>query len=172
MKMIVLGRLGRDAELRYTANQEPVMNLALAYNYGKKEDNTTQWLDATVWGKRAEAIAQWMVKGQQLMVTVNDVHIETYDGKDGPGHKLVGRVEDIEFGAAPPDGGGQRSGGGQGQQRSNGGGQQRQAPQQRQQPERSPGQRSNQQRQAAPARQPAASGGASGFDDMDDDIPF
>lgn len=172
MKMIVLGRLGRDAELRYTPQNEPVMNLALAYNYGKKENGNqpTQWLDATCWGKRAEALAQYMLKGQQLMVTVSDVHIETYEGKDGPGHKLVGRVEDIEFGAPPSDGGGQ------GQQRSNGGGQQRQAPQQqRQQPERSPGQRSNQQRQAAAPRQPANSGGAgaSGFDDMDsDDIPF
>ena len=50
-KMIGMMRLGRDAELRYTPNNEPVTNLSLAYTHGKAGQDgkrPTQWIDATL----------------------------------------------------------------------------------------------------------------------------
>ena len=89
--------LGRDAELRYTQSGTAVCSLALAYNYGQKDQATgnqpTQWIDAALWGKQAEALAQYLVKGTRLMVSLNDIHIETYPKNDGTqGFKLVGNV--------------------------------------------------------------------------------
>jgi len=136
-------RIGRDAELR-TAGQSSVINLALAYNYGKKEsggDRPTQWIDASLWGKRAEALEQYLVKGQQVYAVIGDVHVETYDKRDGgTASKLVGVISDIELVGGRP----QQSGGGERRERE-----ERPAP-----------------RREAPKPAP------SGFDDMDDDIPF
>lgn len=158
MKLIGLARVGRDAELRYVPSGEAVINIALAYNYGKKEagnNQPTQWVDAALWGKRAEALAQYIVKGQQFLVEVRDAHIEIYQKTGGgEGSKLVGTVADIEFAGPAPQ---QQAAGGQQ------GGQQRSAP--------AAQNRSQSQQQRPAARQPAG-GGSTGFDDMDDDIPF
>ena len=142
-KMIGMMRLGRDAELRYTPNNEPVTNLSLAYAHGKAGQDgkrPTQWIDATLWGKRAEALTQYLTKGGLHCFTLDELNIQTFQKQDGSsGMKLVARVLDVELGArqdaapapaarpAPPP--------------------QRQAP--------------------APAPRPS-----SGFDDMDDSIPF
>lgn len=176
MKLIGLARLGRDGELRRLPSGEAVINLALAYNYGKKVDGNqpTQWVEAAFWGSRAEALAQWLVKGQQFLIEVRDIHIETYQAKDSStGSKLVGTVDNIEFaGPAPAGNGGGQQQGNQQQQRqqapqgngnqggNNNGGYG--APQQRQQPA--------QQQRPAPQQ---SGGGASGFDDFgSEDIPF
>lgn len=99
-KLIGLARLGRDAEQRYTAGGDAVANLALAFNYGKKQDGKqpTQWVDASLWGKRAEALSQYLTKGTAIVVTLSDVHVEEFQRKDGgQGSKLVARVDDLEF---------------------------------------------------------------------------
>ncbi len=100
MKLIGVARLGNDPELRST-NSDKVMNLSLAYNYGQKDSSgnrATQWVDAALWGKRAEALADFLRKGRELYVEVRDVHIETYDKRDGgTGVKLVGTVNDIQL---------------------------------------------------------------------------
>jgi len=184
-QLIGIANLGRDAELRYTPSGQAVMNLALAFNYGRKDESgnrPTQWVDGALWGQRAEHLAEYMTRGQKVYVVIDDIHIETYQGQNGPGHKLMGNIATIEFAGAPRghdedgqggNGGGQRQpqrqgqGGGQQQRQGQGGGQQRQggqaprgsAPQQRQQ-------------QQAPRQQQQANSGSSGFDDMDDDIPF
>jgi single-strand DNA-binding protein len=139
--LIGLFTLGRDAELRTTAQGEQVASLALAYNYGRKgQDGKTpsQWVDAALWGERAGKLAEYLTKGSQFFMQVDDLHIETYDKRDGgQGVKLVGRVGQIEF---------------------------------------TLGQRPAAAPAAAPARAPAppkaASKPSTGFDDMDDDIPF
>lgn len=109
-KMFGLARLGRDAEIRTTSQGESVATLALAFSYGRKGSDgnrPTQWVDAALWGKRAEALAPYLLKGGLVSVSLEDVHIETFDGKNGPGHKLVARVVDVELaspkqaGAAP-----------------------------------------------------------------------
>lgn len=143
-----VGRLGRDAELRYTPGGDAVCNLALACEYGRKGTDgkkPTQWIDATLWGKQAEALAPYLLKGQQLYFTIDDAHVETFPKSDGTqGIKLTGRVIVIKFAGSPPQ-------------------QDQQAPQQtRQQPatrtQSRPAPQQNQQ--SAPP------------DSFDDDIPF
>lgn len=168
MQLIGLVRLGRDAELRTLPDGTPVMNLAMAYNWGKRDQSgnrQTTWVDGALFGSRAEALAQYMVKGQQLCVTVGDVHIRTYDKSDGSqGFSLSGTVREIEFAGSAQQSGGQQ------------GGQQRQQPQQRQAPQGQQrgngGYQQQRQSQQQPQRQQEYQGGGSGFDDMDTDIPF
>jgi single-strand DNA-binding protein len=93
--------LGRDAEVRFTSSGDAVASLSLAYNYGKKDaegKQPTQWVDASMWGKRAEATSQYLTKGKEIWAVLDDVHIETYKKKDGSeGFKLAARVVDIKF---------------------------------------------------------------------------
>lgn len=93
-------RLGRNPELRLLADGTPVMNLALAYNYGKKGDDgkkPTQWIEAGLFGKQASSVHPYLHKGDQVEVSIGDLHIETYEGKNGTGHKLSGRVVAFAF---------------------------------------------------------------------------
>ncbi|MEY4345278.1 MAG: hypothetical protein RL032_1110 [Pseudomonadota bacterium] len=141
MKAFGVARIGRDVEVRFTAQGEAVASLSLAFSYGRKGQDgkqPTQWVDAALWGKRAEALAPYLAKGHQIGVTLEDVHIETYTGKNGEGHKLVARVLDVQLigGQAAVAASAATA---------------RPAP-------------------IAEAAQPALAG--SGFDDMDDDIPF
>lgn len=100
-------RIGKDAELRDTASG-PVINLALASNYGKKGSDgsrPTQWVEASLWGKRAESLEQYLTKGQQIYATISDPHIETYQKRDGgEGVKLVGMISDLELVGGKPSG--------------------------------------------------------------------
>lgn len=107
MKAFGLARLGRDAEIRTTSQGESVATLALAFSYGRKGSDgnrPTQWVDAALWGKRAEALAPYLLKGGLVSVSLEDVHIETFDEKNGPGHKLAARVVDVEL-ASPKQAG-------------------------------------------------------------------
>ncbi len=101
-----LFRLGDNAELRYTPNGDAVASLSLAYNYGRKGEDgkaPTQWINASLWGKRAEATAPHLLKGGQIYAEVSDIHIETYAKKDGgEGFKLVGRIAELEFAGGRP----------------------------------------------------------------------
>jgi len=97
MKTFGLARIGRDVEVRHTSQGEAVANLALAFNYRNKGEKATQWVEASLWGKRAEALAPYLAKGGLISVTIDDVHIETYEGRNGSASKLVGRVSDIEL---------------------------------------------------------------------------
>jgi len=145
----VHGRIGRDAELRYTPNGDAVADLALGCNYGRKgEDGNypTQWVKASLWGKQAEALCEHLVNGTGIIAILSDVNVKTYTTKDGAvGNSLEGRVMAIEFTGAKPR---------EEQGRS-------QAPQSQRAPAAAP-------RAAAPKPQQAAASLA----DMEDDIPF
>jgi single-strand DNA-binding protein len=144
--LVGLFTLGRDAELRTTGQGDQVASLAIAYNYGRKGADgktPTQWVDAALWGDRAAKLAEYLTKGTQFFMQIDDLHVETYPKNDGTqGVKLVGRIGQIEFTR----------------------GQRPAAPAQ---PAQRPAAR-------APARDVSQtpSPKASGFDDMDDDIPF
>lgn len=104
MSTILVGlfRIGRDAEIRYTASGDAVASLSLAYDYGVKKDAKgylpSQWIDAALWGKRAESLCQYLTKGTRVYAVIEDVHIETFEKRDGgQGHKLTGRVQNIRF---------------------------------------------------------------------------
>lgn len=100
--LTVFGNIGRDAELRYTQNGMAVCSVPVAYNYGMKDPNTgykpSQWVECTLWGKQAEALAQYLVKGQQVHVSIRDLHIEEFTKNDqSKGFKLTGTVAEIVF---------------------------------------------------------------------------
>ena len=95
-----LARIGKDVEVRYSPNGDAIANLSLAFTYGKKGADgkrPTQWVDATLWGKRAESLAPYLKKGGQIVVYLSDINIQTYDSKSGQGVKLVGKVDDLEL---------------------------------------------------------------------------
>jgi len=152
MKLIGLVRLGRDAETRYMPDGTAVCGFSGAFNYGRKGDDgkqPSQWVEFSLWGSRAEKLAEYLLKGTQLFVVASEAHVETYEKRDGGGGvKLVARVDDLQFAGSKADSGGDQ------QQRA---------------PAPAP-------RQAAPSSRPAARTaapkGGTGFDDMDDDIPF
>lgn len=103
-KLFGLARIGRDAEVKFTPGGDAVAGLALAFDYGKKENGKkpTQWVNGALWGKRAEALAPYLLKGQQVVVTLDDVHIRSWDKDGKQGFALEGRVIDIEFAGSPP----------------------------------------------------------------------
>lgn len=148
MHLTGIARLGKDAEVRFTPSGQQVANMALAFNYGRRGDDgnrPTQWVDASLWGDRAEKLAPHLLKGQRIYVVLEEPHIETYEGRNGPGSKLVARIASLEFVGSKPDSAGQG-----------------QTPRQQQAPQ-----------QSAPQRQaPTQQSSAGGFGDFDDDIPF
>lgn len=99
--LVGLFTLGRDAEIRNTSGGDVVAGLALAYNYGRKgQDGKTpsQWVDAALWGERAQKLSEYLTKGRQFFMQIDDLHVETYQKHDGTqGVKLVGRVGQLEF---------------------------------------------------------------------------
>ena len=145
MKAFGMARIGRDAEVRYSTGGEPVANISLAFSYGRKGDDgnrPTQWVEGSLWGKRAESLAPYLTKGSVVLAELEEVHTETYTGKNGEATKLVGRVSNIELTGGRPAGAAPAS-----------------AP--------SPAPVPQAQRKA-----PALAIAGSGFDDMDSDIPF
>ena len=96
-----VGRLGRDAEVRYTPSGTAVANLAVAFNFGKKNEQgnrDSQWLDLSLWGKQAESLSQYLTKGTQVSITADAPHIEYYIKNDGAQQgKLVANIINIEL---------------------------------------------------------------------------
>lgn len=72
-KVIIVGRLGQDPEMRYTPSGQPVTHFSVATDRrwtdqeGQQQDETT-WFRVSVWGKQAETCNQYLVKGQQVLV--------------------------------------------------------------------------------------------------------
>ncbi|MFB0547157.1 MAG: single-stranded DNA-binding protein [Anaerolineae bacterium] len=73
-KVIIIGNLGRDPEMRYTPDGKPVTQLSVATNRkwtdqssGESREETIWWR-VSVWGKQAETCNQYLVKGQQVLV--------------------------------------------------------------------------------------------------------
>jgi single-strand DNA-binding protein len=67
-KVILLGRLGNDPEVRTTQNGTMVATLSIATNDGMGENITTEWHRVVVFGKTAEIIQRYASKGSQLFV--------------------------------------------------------------------------------------------------------
>lgn len=101
-KLIGNFRLGRDAELRSLQDGTPVASLSLAYNYGKPDQSgnrPTTWIDGSLFGKTAEALAPYLLKGSVHEFTLEGLHIQTFDKRDGgQGTKIAARVLSVELG--------------------------------------------------------------------------
>jgi single-strand DNA-binding protein len=72
-KVILVGRLGRDPESRFTASGQPVCNFSLATDRSYKDRNgqtqkQTEWHKIVVWGKLAEICQKYLKKGSQIFV--------------------------------------------------------------------------------------------------------
>lgn len=85
---IELIRLGKDAELKTTQSGD-MLSLYAAYDVGFGEKKKTQWIGLTLFGKRAAQVAGMMVKGVQIMATMDEVQVEEYNGKAYLKAKLV-----------------------------------------------------------------------------------
>jgi len=106
MLMIGLARLGNDPELRYTQDGKAIMDLSLAFSYGRKVDGKqpTQWVTGAMWGDRCEKLKPYLAKGQLLFVSMTEPHVETYKRKDGTeGTTLRARVGELEFAGPKPE---------------------------------------------------------------------
>ncbi len=100
-KITLSGNLGADAELRSTKDGNPVATFSIAVNERRPQgDGTwgdyTNWLDCVMFGKRAEALAPWLLKGTKISL-IGHVHTRTYE-KDGQSIKRWEiRVDDLEL---------------------------------------------------------------------------
>jgi single-strand DNA-binding protein len=106
MLMIGMARLGNDPEVRYTPDGKPVMDMSLAFNYGRKVNGQqpSQWISATMWGDRCEKLKPYLSKGQLVFVSMTEPHIEEYKRKDGTtGVSLRARVGELEFAGSRPE---------------------------------------------------------------------
>lgn len=91
------GRLGRDAEARATPAGERVANFALAVDVGSKANPKTMWVDCSIWGKRADSLSPYLIKGTKITAS-GRVTIEEYKKTDGTmASKLQLVVNDLDL---------------------------------------------------------------------------
>ena len=88
-KVILVGRLGRDPESRYTSSGQAVCNFNLATDETYKDragerQKRTEWHRIVVWGKQAEIAQQYLKKGMQVYV---EGRIQSREWTDKEGHK-------------------------------------------------------------------------------------
>lgn len=79
-----VGRLGRDAEMRYTGSGQAVANFSIAVDRPKKQGEKQQplWLKVTLWGKLAEALTKYLSKGKQVAVS-GELDIREWADREG-----------------------------------------------------------------------------------------
>jgi single-strand DNA-binding protein len=86
-KVILVGNLGKDPELRYTQTGSAVANFSLATSEqwndreGKRQERT-EWHNIVVWGKQAEHCGQYLSKGRQVFIE-GSIRTRSYDDKSG-----------------------------------------------------------------------------------------
>lgn len=109
-KVILLGRLGKDPELKHTAGGQSVcaFSLATSENWTDKagtKQERTEWHNCEVWGKLADVCNQYLAKGRQAYVE-GKLQTQSWDGQDGTKkYKTVISVTSVQFvGQAPAAG--------------------------------------------------------------------
>jgi len=183
-KVILIGNLGQDPEVRYMPNGNAVTNVTIATSDSWKDRETGQQQERTEWhrvvffGKLAEIAGQYLRKGSKVYVE-GALRTRKWQDNQGQDRYTTEIVVDMNGQMQMLDGRGDNSGYQQPAQQggfaqtpapaqaapqfqqpqANRGNPQQQAPQQQAPQQQAP--------QSAPAQQPAA-----GFDDFDDDIPF
>ena len=89
------GGIGKDAELRYTPNQDPICSFSFALNSGFGDKQVTTWLNCNLWGKRAETLAPMLLKGTTVGIQ-GELTNRPYKAKDGTEKfSLEVRVNDL-----------------------------------------------------------------------------
>lgn len=107
-KIIIVGNLGRDPELRYTPQGTPVCNFSVATNErrrdraGETQDITT-WFRVTTWGRQAENASKYLSKGRPVYVE-GRLRVEEWTDRDGrQRYTLEVHATDIQFLGARAD---------------------------------------------------------------------
>jgi single-strand DNA-binding protein len=86
-KVILVGNLGRDAEMRYTASGAAVSTISVATTETWNDNNNqkqekTEWHRVVLWGKTAENLSQYLTKGKQIYVE-GRLQTKEWEDKDG-----------------------------------------------------------------------------------------
>ncbi len=92
-KVMIIGHLGKDPEMRYTPSGRPVTTFTLAvsrhWNSADGERHTeTEWFNVVAWGNLAEICKQYLVKGQQVYIE-GRLQTRRWDDKEGQKHTSV-----------------------------------------------------------------------------------
>ncbi|RJX31451.1 MAG: single-stranded DNA-binding protein [Desulfarculus sp.] len=116
-KVILIGNLGADPELKYTPSGTPVCTLRLATSESFKDregnqQERTEWHRVVAWSKLGEIAAQYLSKGRQVYVE-GSIRTRSWEGQNGEKRYMTEIVaRDIQF--LGGQGGGGQAGGGQG----------------------------------------------------------
>ena len=101
-KVILVGNLGRDPELRYTPQGTPVCSFSIATNErrkdktGEMQDQTT-WFKVTLWGRQAETASQYLTRGRPIYIE-GRLRVEEWTDRDGKQrHTLEVHATDMQF---------------------------------------------------------------------------
>ena len=110
--VIITGNVTRDAELRYTAKQTPVLGFTVACNRSWKDDNgelrdAADFFPVVLWGKSAEALEKYLTKGKSVLVK-GRLQTRSYESKTGEKRNVTEIVAD-SFGGVELLGGGERA---------------------------------------------------------------
>ena len=122
-KVILMGNLTRDPELRYTQSNMPICKFGLAVNNRRKDAQTGEWkeeptfVDVTIFGSRAEPFARYHTKGKPTLIE-GRLALDQWEDKNGGGKrsKLYVIAETWEFvgaGGGRAEGGAPRAGAGE-----------------------------------------------------------
>jgi single-strand DNA-binding protein len=108
-KVILVGRIGTDPEVKYTSSNTAVCGFRLATTEHVKGEKKTEWHSITCFGKTAENVAQYCGKGSEVAL---DGRLETqqWEAKDGSGKRERTKVIawHVEFIGSKRDGGGRQ----------------------------------------------------------------
>jgi single-strand DNA-binding protein len=78
----LIGRLGRDPEVRFTGSGKAVANFSIAVDDGYGEKKITSWVPVVAWEKTAELVQQYVVKGSQVAVS-GQLRQRNWEDRDG-----------------------------------------------------------------------------------------
>jgi single-strand DNA-binding protein len=101
-RIIIVGNLGREPELRYTAQGTPVCSFSLATNERRKDRNGemqdhTTWFRVTLWNRMAENANQYLQKGKSVYIE-GRLRVEEYTDREGKQrHSLEVFGTDMQF---------------------------------------------------------------------------
>ena len=97
-KVILMGRLTKDPELRYTNNKTPVCSFTIAVNNGYGENQRTDFVNCLAWNKTAEFVTKYFTKGKMIIVIgrITTRSWETQDGKRAYATEVV--AKEVSFG--------------------------------------------------------------------------
>lgn len=114
---VITGNVTRDAELRYTSTQKPVLGFTVACNrQGQDGQSAADFFPVVLWGKSAEALEKYLTKGKSVLVK-GRLQTRSYESKTGEKRNVTEIIAD-SFGGVELLGGGERAQGGYTQQPS------------------------------------------------------